>query len=53
MQGGRLALGPFRLSKLGMTPVLARLFGRNGPLWEVRGLDTSSRDLNYGPLFVV
>ena len=39
-----LALGPFRLSKLGMASLLAPFFRRNGPLWEVRGIEISTRD---------
>ena len=50
IQGGRLALGPFRLSKLGMAPLLAPVFGRNGHLWEVRGIEISMREPDFEPL---
>ena len=36
--------GPFRLSKLGMALRFGLLFGRNGPLWEVWGIEISTRD---------
>ena len=35
---------PFRLSKLGIDPVLATLFGRKGPRGEVWGIEISTRD---------
>ena len=47
LQGGGLALGPFRFSKLGMP---LTLFGRNGPLWEVRGIEISIREPDFEPL---
>ena len=37
-------VAPFRLSKLGMVTVLAPLFGRNGPLWEVWEIEIPTRD---------
>ena len=56
VQGGRQAVGPFfRLSKLGMVPVLATLYGPDGPFLLAapgdRNFDASpSRDLNFDPL---
>ena len=47
MQGGPLALGPFRLSKLEMAPLLAPFFGRNGPLWEVWEIEISTREPDF------
>ena len=34
VQGGRLALDPSRLSKLGMALDVGSFFGQNGPFWE-------------------
>ena len=48
-QGGRLALGPFRVSKLGVALLSAHLFGRNGSLWEVRGIEISMREPDVEP----
>ena len=42
IQGGRLALGALFVSQNSeWDPVLAPLFGRNGPLWEGRGIEFS------------
>ena len=53
MQGAWLALGPFRLSKPGMAPLLAHLFGGNGTPLEGpadRNFDAGPpRDLNFDP----
>ena len=50
IQGGRLALGPFRLSKLGMAPLLSLLFGRNVSFGD-RNFDAGpSRDRNFDSL---
>ena len=52
MQGAWLALGPFRLSKPGMAPLLAHLFGGNGTLWKVRRIEISTRD-RHGTLISI
>ena len=49
IQGVRLALGPFRHPKPGMPPFLGSYFGRNGPLWEVRGIEFSTREPDFEP----
>ena len=53
IQGGRPALGPFRLSKLGMAPVLAPLFGAPSGGQVGRNFDAGpSRDLNISVSFL-
>ena len=42
--GWPASLGRFSSLKLGMAPPFGTLFGRNGPLWEVRGIEISTRD---------
>ena len=39
--------------KTRIAPRFHLLFGRNGPLWEVRGIEISTRDLDFDPLFLV
>ena len=36
--------------KTRIAPRFHLLFGRNGPLWEVRGIEISTRDLDFDPL---
>ena len=54
VQGGRLALGPFRLSKLGMASVLATFSIGMGPFGRCpgdRNFDAGPwRDINFDPL---
>ena len=47
VQGGPLALGPVRLSKLGMALPFDPLFG---PLWEVREIEISMLEPDVEPL---
>ena len=42
--------GSFRLSKLGMHPFVASIFGLNGLLWEVRAIEISMREPDFEPL---
>ena len=49
MQGGWLALGPFRFSKLGMVPLLAPLFGRNVPFGRSGGIEISMQEPDLSP----
>ena len=48
LQGGRQALGPFRLSKLGMAPLLAP-FRPGWALWEVWEIEISMRQPEFEP----
>ena len=50
LQGPPLALGPLHLSKPGMPRLLGPFFGRKKPLWEIRGIEISTRELNFEPL---
>ena len=44
IQGGHASPGLLSSLKLRMASLLAPSFGRNGPLWEVRVIENSTRD---------